>query len=176
MTSEGPVLADRSLKGDYAGFASRFVAFAIDLAILVGFSAFINWVIITAMGLIGIDLLAPLGEASVTLVRSIMLIGKIALIILPILLMGAYWFFFWNITGQTVGKRIMGVRVVRIDGGRMTTSYTLRRIFMYVLGMVPFFLGFFWILLDDERRAWHDKFAGTCVIYAWDAREVDRFI
>ncbi|MEM9777088.1 MAG: RDD family protein, partial [Chloroflexota bacterium] len=154
-------------------FASRFVAFSIDLAILVGFSAFVNWVVITAMGLVGIDLLAPLEEASANLVRSIMLIGKVALVILPLFQMGAYWFFFWNITGQTIGKRIMGVRVVRVDGGRMTTIYTVRRIIMYVLGMVPLFLGFLWILLDDERRGWHDKFAGTCVIYAWDAREVD---
>ena len=70
----------------------------------------------------------------------------------------------------------MGVRVVRIDGERMQVTHTVRRIVMYLLGMIPFFLGFFWILIDDERRGWHDKFAGTCVIYTWEAREVDHFV
>ncbi len=165
-----------SLKGEYAGFASRFVAFIIDLAVLVAASGLINWVLIAAIGLLGIDLVGPVNEASNPVTRSIIIVGKVALTILPFFLQSAYWFVFWIITGQTVGKRIMGIRVVRIDGERMRTSNTIRRIVTYYLGMLPFFLGFAWILIDNERRAWHDKSAGTCVIYTWDAREVDNII
>ena len=68
------------------------------------------------------------------------------------------------------------MRVVRMDGGRMTAGNSLRRIVMYLLGLVPLFLGFAWILIDDERRGWHDKFAGTCVIYAWNAHEMHHFV
>ena len=31
-------------------------------------------------------------------------------------------------------------------------------------------LGFLLILVQPERRALHDLIAGTCVVYAWDAR------
>ena len=45
-----------SQKGEYAGFASRFVAFAIDLTIVVVMSGVISWVIISSMSLVGVDL------------------------------------------------------------------------------------------------------------------------
>jgi uncharacterized RDD family membrane protein YckC len=32
-----------------------------------------------------------------------------------------------------------------------------------------FFLGFFWILADNQRQGWHDNLARTYVIYAWKA-------
>ena len=176
MTTRDSLQHTSSLKGEYAGFASRFVAFAIDLAIVVVMSGLISWVIIASMSLVGIDLVEPVDEAARNLIRVVTIIGKVTLIIMPFFLLFVYWFIFWTVTGQTVGKRMMGVRVARIDGGRMKASNTLRRIIMYFLGMIPFFLGFFWILIDDERRGWHDKFAGTCVIYAWNAREVDNFM
>ncbi len=176
MTARDSLQHTSLLKGEYAGFASRFVAFAIDLAIVVIMSGFISWVIIASMSLVGIDLVEPVDETARNLIHTVTVIGKVTLIIMPFFLLFVYWFIFWTATGQTVGKRMMGVRVVRIDGGRMKASNTLRRIAMCFLGMIPFFLGLFWILIDDERRGWHDKFAGTCVIYAWNAREVENFM
>jgi uncharacterized RDD family membrane protein YckC len=41
--------------------------------------------------------------------------------------------------------------------------------------MIPLFLGFFWILIDDRRQGWHDKIAGTCVVYTWHARPDETF-
>jgi uncharacterized RDD family membrane protein YckC len=37
-------------------------------------------------------------------------------------------------------------------------------------------LGFFWILIDDRRQGWHDKIAGTLVIYTWEAHHEERFL
>ena len=176
MTMQGQLQQAPTMKGEYAGFASRFAAFAIDLGVLVAASGLFNWVIIAAIGLMGIDLVGPIDEASNNIIRTFIIIGKVALIVLPFFLQAAYWFVFWLVTGQTVGKRIMGLRVVRIDGERMRISHTIRRIVVYYLGMLPFFLGFAWILIDDERRAWHDKSAGTCVIYTWDARGTNTFM
>jgi uncharacterized RDD family membrane protein YckC len=39
-----------------------------------------------------------------------------------------------------------------------------------------FFLGFLWILIDNRRQGWHDKMAGTCVIYNWPARPDENFL
>jgi uncharacterized RDD family membrane protein YckC len=43
------------------------------------------------------------------------------------------------------------------------------------LSALPLFAGFLWVLIDDERRGWHDRFAGTQVVYAWEARMGQRF-
>jgi uncharacterized RDD family membrane protein YckC len=170
------IATDESMKGEFAGFASRFVAFGIDLALVFSSAGIINWVIITAMGLFSFDLLAPVDTESGVFSRLIMVVGKIVLLSMPFVLLFAYWLVFWTATGQTIGKRVMGVRVVRMDGQRMKVSNSLRRIVMYAVSMVPLFLGFLWILIDDERRGWHDKVAKTCVIYAWNAREVEGFM
>ena len=176
MTVQGPLQQAPSLKGEYAGFASRFLAFAIDLGVLVAASGLFNWVIIAAVGLMGIDLVGPIDESANDLIWTFIIVGRFVLIVLPFFLQAGYWFIFWTVTGQTVGKRIMGVRVVRIDGAPMKVTNTARRLAMYYLSMLPFFLGFTWILIDNERRGWHDRFSGTCVIYTWDARLADSVI
>lgn len=165
-----------TMKGQYAGFASRFVAFAIDLALVLVTAGVINWVMIATLGLVGIDLRTPLSEGS-NWFQTVVFIGAVFLLVLmPFLLLTAYWLLFWTTTGQTIGKRIVGVRVVRFDGERMRAGNAVRRIVMYFVSMLPLFLGFIWILIDDERRGWHDKVAGTCVIYAWEAREMTAFM
>jgi uncharacterized RDD family membrane protein YckC len=35
-------------------------------------------------------------------------------------------------------------------------------------------LGFFWVLVDSRRQAWHDKFAETFVIYVWDVPQEEQ--
>lgn len=77
---------------------------------------------------------------------------------------------FIYISGQTIGSRLMGLRIVSMDGGRVSAKRALIRTLCLWLSAIPFFLGYFWVLWDDQRRAWQDKLAGTCVIYYWDAR------
>ena len=77
---------------------------------------------------------------------------------------------FWMINGQTFGKRIMGLRVVRMNGEEMTFGRGLLRVLGYLLSALPLFLGFIWVIFSNKRRGWHDMLAGTCVIYSWDAR------
>jgi uncharacterized RDD family membrane protein YckC len=73
---------------------------------------------------------------------------------------------FWVLSGQTPGKRVLGVRVMRTDGKRLTLGKAvLRRIGYWVSAI--FFLGFLWILVDNRRQAFHDKLAGTIVTYSW---------
>lgn len=167
---------NQSMKGEFAGFASRFVAFAIDLVVIFISAGIISWVIIAALSLVGINPLAPVDVRASNFNQMVTLISKIVLALMPFALWFSYRLFFWTVTGQTIGNRAMGIRVVRMDGERMKLSNSLRRIVMYFFCMLPFFLGFLWILIDDERRGWHDKVANTCVIYAWEAREVKGFM
>jgi uncharacterized RDD family membrane protein YckC len=82
----------------------------------------------------------------------------------------SYYAFFWFFVGMTIGDAAMGIRIVRTNGKRIGPFRTLVRLFGYVISLIPFGLGFFWILIDDRRQGWHDKLAGTFAIYAWEAR------
>ena len=75
--------------------------------------------------------------------------------------------------GQTIGKRVMGIRVVRTDGTRVAFSrfIFLRWLPVALLGMIPF-LGYIISLLDillifrENRLCIHDNIADTKVVTA----------
>lgn len=75
--------------------------------------------------------------------------------------------------GQTVGKRIMGIRVVRSDGSRVAFSrfIFLRWLPLFIVGIIPW-IGYLSGLVDallifrDSRQCLHDNIADTRVVTA----------
>ncbi|MFJ8627415.1 RDD family protein [Kitasatospora sp. NPDC093550] len=57
-------------------------------------------------------------------------------------------------TGTTVGKRLFGLRVVRLDGGRATIPQVLLRTLLLCLVVPP-------LVWDRDTRGLHDKAVGT---------------
>ena len=76
----------------------------------------------------------------------------------------AYLVYFWSTTGQTIGHKVMGLRVVRTDGSSLDMSRAVIRYVGMVVSAIPLGLGFLWVALDDRKQGWHDKIADTCVI------------
>jgi uncharacterized RDD family membrane protein YckC len=76
-----------------------------------------------------------------------------------------YFVYFEGSTGQTLGKRALGIRVVDFGSGN---SIGYGRAFIRYIGRIvsaiPIFLGFFWMLWDKEKQTWHDKFANSVVV------------
>jgi RDD family protein len=66
--------------------------------------------------------------------------------------------------GSTPGKRIMGIRVVRLDGQPITWWHAFERAGGYAAGLATGLLGFVQIYWDPNRQGIHDKVAGTVVI------------
>jgi uncharacterized RDD family membrane protein YckC len=54
--------------------------------------------------------------------------------------------------------------VEREDGGLLTWSDSLRRLGWALLSLLALGLGFLWILVDPQRRAWHDRLSGTRIV------------
>jgi uncharacterized RDD family membrane protein YckC len=75
--------------------------------------------------------------------------------------------------GQTLGKRIVGIRILRIDGSRceLWRIIVLRVFAIGLLQLIPL-IGWIFFLVDalmifgDERRCLHDIFADTMVVKA----------
>ena len=66
--------------------------------------------------------------------------------------------------GQTIGKRMMGVRVVRLDGQPITWWVAFERVGGYAAGLATGLLGFAQVWWDANRQAIHDRIVGTVVI------------
>jgi len=94
------------------------------------------------------------------------LLGQSAGAALAIVVIIAYYTYFeGSPSGQTVGKRALGIRVVDLDGGG-SIGY-MRALFRYlgrILSTIVFLLGYFWMLWDPEKQTWHDKIAGSVVV------------
>jgi hypothetical protein len=68
----------------------------------------------------------------------------------------------WN--GQTPAKRLLGVRVVRLDGKPMTTWSSFERFGGYAAGLVTGLMGFAQVYWDRNRQMIHDKIVETVVV------------
>ncbi|MEJ2516085.1 MAG: RDD family protein [Gammaproteobacteria bacterium] len=70
---------------------------------------------------------------------------------------------FWT-RGETLGMRAWRLRVVGPDGHPPAWPRALGRAAAAVLSWAALGLGFLWVLVDPERRAWHDRLSGTRLV------------
>jgi hypothetical protein len=66
--------------------------------------------------------------------------------------------------GQTPGKRMMGVRVMRLDGAPISFWAAFERFGGYAASIFTGLLGFAQILWDHNRQGMHDKIVETVVV------------
>jgi uncharacterized RDD family membrane protein YckC len=152
-----PVIARESLQGKYAGFASRFTAFAADMAVSLGvFLLALAAISFAARVLTGTDITWHKGDTWVIITYAAWAF--------------AYFAYSWAASGRTAGMALFGVRVVTDDGTDAIGRRAVVRTLALPLSFLFLGLGFTGILLGDRRRALHDVIAGTAVIYSWDAR------
>ncbi|MDO8706736.1 MAG: RDD family protein [Sulfuricaulis sp.] len=71
---------------------------------------------------------------------------------------------FWTHGGQTLGMRTWRIKLVRNDGAPMTWIDAFKRFVFALLSLLCLGLGFFWVLYDRNKLAWHDRLSGTRLI------------
>ena len=76
----------------------------------------------------------------------------------------AYFAGMWAWKQTTVGGIVLGLKVVRLDGGPVTFAVALVRALAAGFSIFVLFLGFLWIAWDKDKQGWHDKIAGTAVL------------
>jgi uncharacterized RDD family membrane protein YckC len=139
------------------GFWLRLMALAMDSLILLLLVA-----IFLVLGFLSLSM-GAIGERGISLFRQVWIVFPI---ILPLgfVLMLSYFTFFHGTWGQTIGKMVFSLRVVRTAGQSLTFSRAFVRALGYWLSAFPFFLGFFWVGFTSSKRSWHDAIADTMVI------------
>lgn len=76
----------------------------------------------------------------------------------------AYFVVSWARGGQTIGMRAWRLRVVAADGGPLPWSQALLRFAVALPSLLAFGLGFWWCLVDRDRRGWHDLAARSRLV------------
>jgi len=147
-----------NLTGHYAGPVGRVVAFALDVSIsgtlFAGMSAGVGWIAATVSSLdIGTE-------------RS----G------LPWLVAFISWLFLYHwvglaTVGKTIGKAIVGIRVLARDGSVLSARRAALRVLALPVSVGLFGLGGLGALIGRERRTFHDVVAGSAVVYEWGGRD-----
>jgi uncharacterized RDD family membrane protein YckC len=147
-----------TLRGQHAGFASRFFAFIVDCAL--------------SIGVFMLVLSAASFAASVLTGSSIHWSRANTWVVVAFFAWEFFYYaFYWTATGKTPGMVLLGVQVVGQDGSSVGTRRGLVRTLAFPLSFILLGLGFLGILLGRDRRALHDVIADTAVVYSWDARE-----
>ena len=146
--------------GRYAGAASRFAAYAID--VIVSWAAF-------TLGLAGVSfaIMIVTGRSVSWHLGATVAIG----VVLAVWEL-TYFGYCWAAAGRTPGMALLGLRVVQADGGDLGPWRGVLRALVFPLSIIVCGLGVAGILVQREHRALHDLLAGTAVIYSWDARAV----
>lgn len=71
---------------------------------------------------------------------------------------------FHAISGATIGKKILAIKIIDIEGGGVSFWQALIRAVGYFISAVPLYFGFLMVLLNSQKRALHDYIARTVVI------------
>ena len=156
--SRAETVARASLQGNYSGVVSRLVAYGLDLVI----SSFLFTLAVAAVDFV----------ASIVVGHSVHWSRSDSVVVgaLYAVWVFLYFAYSWATTGKTPGMAIMGIRVVRADGGHAETWRAVVRTLVLPISLALWWVSLPLILLQREHRAPHDLIAGTVVVYAWDAR------
>jgi len=142
-----------------AGFFSRLLAFIIDMLFLNAVFLIISFSL--DFGLSYIFQLFGITDEEF----SYMVIGSV-IYFACVAIMFFYFAYFTHIYGMTLGKKVLGIKVVNQYGKNPDVAEVLKR---EVLGktLSSLFLGagFLWALFDKNNQTFHDKIAKTYVVY-----------
>jgi uncharacterized RDD family membrane protein YckC len=156
--------------GERAGFGIRLGGYLLD-GLLYGLLAMVFVVPAFVIGVAAFDgctindatdeLLCPDGKPSAGMLATAIAIGVLGYLIVAFIYLRML-----GSTGQTWGRRIVGIRVVgEMDGQPIGFGRALgRQLFAIFISAQIFYLGYLWMLWDDKKQTWHDKVVGSIVI------------
>jgi uncharacterized RDD family membrane protein YckC len=150
-----------------ASIGNRFLAVAIDHFIQYFSIIVIAWIFLSLAGYSSSDVADAPGQ-----LLSQMPKWTIAILIIVLFLVFAGYFigFEWLWNGQTPGKRLLKLRVIREDGRPLTLWEAIARNLLRIGDAVPGFvipiysIGLIVIFLSDRDQRLGDIFAGTVVV------------
>lgn len=149
-------------ENQYAGFWVRVLAQVIDSIVL----GIVYVPIQIAMVLLAIPLLGDMSTTS-NVNEGPMIIGYLILLFLYLGVSFAYIIMMPASKFQgTFGKKIMGIKIVDEDGGRISVRKSILRYLGMIVSGLTFYIGYIMVAFHPQKRALHDIIAKTHVVSA----------
>lgn len=151
----------------YAGFWRRAVAFLID-SIIISIPCSVLYVVLLFSQVIHLNInsetLSSAPDASLTAIWT--LFGTIFLF--QVFLLIFFWLYFAiqesGKSQATLGKKVMGIKVVGADGGRISFARATGRLFAKAVSNMTLYFGYYMAGYTKKRQALHDLIATTYVV------------
>ncbi len=157
---------------EYAGFWIRFAAGIIDLAIILSLIYSISSITLRIFSDIpsiaafsgiyygqGIGAIAGSSEQVEPGRRDFLIIAATAVLIAMFYIIGM-----WVWQGQTLGKMVTGIKVIRTDSSPLMLPHAVARFLGLLLSIAMLGIGLIWIAFDSRKQGIHDKIADTYVV------------
>jgi len=153
---ESPSRSSTDREPPRAGFWIRLLAFAIDLLCIGLIETAFSWSI--RLGTItGARLLEMSPETMLDVRQFLTTLTGVVIVAL-------YFIYFHGMFGQTPGKRLLRLKVIRTDGSPLGFTKAAERFFGYILSFLPLYAGFLLIAFTRRKQGLHDLIARTYVI------------
>lgn len=91
-------------------------------------------------------------------------LSRLGVQLLLLALTAAYFIASWLRGGQTIGMRPWRLRVVDAGGGALSARQAALRFVVAIVSGAAAGCGYWWALVDAQRRTWHDLAAGTLMV------------
>ena len=145
----------------YAEFKIRlFASFLDSLLILVG---------IISLGLVTAIAIAFTGRDQIlsneTFTTTLLIVIAISSLCYFILLES-------SASGATIGKRWLNIKVIDINGQRLSIKRSAARLIAHTLSHLPLEIGFLIQPFTPRKQALHDMLTGTLVVYTEDSKKI----
>lgn len=89
---------------------------------------------------------------------------ELAYRVLLLVVVVGFFGWFWTRSGQTLGMLAWRLKVQRSDGSRLRWSDAIKRFAAAIVSFAALGLGYFWIWIDRDHLAWHDRWTNTRVV------------
>lgn len=131
-------------------------------------AALIDWIVVGFFSFLVVMLLALAGALVGMFTPGGPLAPERLMILLAFVVGLGYFIVGWARGGATLGKNVLGLKVVRADGSNLGWGKAILRYVGYIVSGLALSIGFLWINIDKLRQGWHDKFAGSYVVHEYD--------
>jgi len=151
----------------YAGFWIRVVARLVD-GLLLGIPFAILFGILAAAGGLFASASNANDQSQSSQGAAAALFGGVfvLLYLLALAVTFGYWIYFWGSSGETIGMRLLRLRVIDANtGAHIGYGRATIRLLMTFINTWACYIGWIWVAFDPRKQGWHDKVANSVVVH-----------
>lgn len=75
-----------------------------------------------------------------------------------------FYLYFWHKNQQTLAMQTWRIKLINNDGSKPDFNALVKRLSMAIISFTCLGLGYWWVLIDKEKKSWHDRASNTRLV------------